>query len=175
MRVEFPNCRLAETRSISRRVRTPRDAYEGYLAARRRSSAYSACSLAILHSNSLPRACSRLQQSQSLQIVLSLTKSPNTLRYAVEVAKLVRHKYNACAHTEIGARERVPSPLPTDDNEGGLARDIPLRQRERISTISSGSPHRRVATTSTSWPTVNDHSVMGYRNQMCALTLAPAR
>jgi len=54
MRVEFPSGRVAETRSISRRVRTPRDAYDGYLATRQGSSAYSACSLAILHSNSLP-------------------------------------------------------------------------------------------------------------------------
>jgi hypothetical protein len=40
MRVEFPNCRVADTRSTSRRVRTPRGAYsDGYLAARRRPSA----------------------------------------------------------------------------------------------------------------------------------------
>jgi len=50
-------------RSISHRVctRGPGPDLEkcvcGYLAARRRSSASSACSLAILHDNSLPRAC----------------------------------------------------------------------------------------------------------------------
>jgi len=61
MRVEFPNCRVADTLDQPPRPHfegcvTP-GAYDGFLAARRRSSAYSACSLAILHSNSLPRAC----------------------------------------------------------------------------------------------------------------------
>jgi len=72
MRVEFPNC-IAETRSMCRRIShtvcdtrgTPRfgprnahhDGGPGSLTARRRSSSNSACSLVILHSNSLPRAC----------------------------------------------------------------------------------------------------------------------